>query len=124
MFEFLFEVLGEVLLQGVIEVLVELGAHAGGVRRPVKPWWAAVGYAIFGAVLGWLSLLAFPSHLVQGEALRIVNLVITPIAVGLLMCAMGAWRAKRGDAVLRIDRFAYGYLFALALAVVRFALGK
>ncbi len=34
---------------------------------------------------------------------------------------MGALRARRGQAVLGIDRFAYGYLFALALAVIRFA---
>ena len=58
------------------------------------------------------------------RTMRIVNLVLTPIAVGLLMCAMGAWRARRGDAVLRIDRFAYGYLFALALAVVRFSFAR
>ena len=36
------------------------------------------------------------------------------------MALMGRWRARRGDAVLRIDRFACGYLFALAAAVVRF----
>jgi hypothetical protein len=33
---------------------------------------------------------------------------------------MGAWRARRGQQVLRIDRFAYGYLFALSLGLVRF----
>jgi hypothetical protein len=37
-----------------------------------------------------------------------------------MMCLMGAWRARRGDDVLRIDRFAYGYVFALSLALVRF----
>jgi len=36
------------------------------------------------------------------------------------MSAMGYWRARRGQAVLRIDRFAYGYLFALTFALVRF----
>lgn len=36
------------------------------------------------------------------------------------MTAMGAWRARRGEPVLRIDKFAYGYLFALSLAIVRF----
>ena len=126
MLEFLFEILGEFLLQAIVEFFVELGIHAGSkpLRKPTNPWIAAVGYALFGAVLGWLSLLLFPSHLVTSQALRIVNLVLTPIAAGLLMCAMGAWRAKRGQAVLRIDKFAYGYLFALALALVRFCLAK
>jgi hypothetical protein len=49
-----------------------------------------------------------------------VNLVVVPVLVGLVMVLLGAWRARRGDTVLRIDRFSYGYLFALALAAVRF----
>ena len=36
------------------------------------------------------------------------------------MDGLGAWRARRGDELLRIDRFAYGYLFSFALALVRF----
>lgn len=51
---------------------------------------------------------------------RAADLIATPVAVGVLMAALGAWRARRGDAVLRIDRFAYGYLIALAVAAVHF----
>ncbi|EHR70749.1 hypothetical protein BurJ1DRAFT_1897 [Burkholderiales bacterium JOSHI_001] len=36
------------------------------------------------------------------------------------MSLLGRWRAKRGDEVLRIDRFAHGYLFAIGLAIIRF----
>ena len=126
MLEFLFEILGEFLLQAIVEFFVELSVHAGWkpTRKPTNQWVAGIGYTIFGAILGWLSLLVFPSYLVTSEAMRILNLVLTPVAAGLLMCAMGAWRARRGDEVLRIDRFAYGYLFALALALVRFIFAK
>jgi hypothetical protein len=119
--EFLFELLGEFLLQVFGEALVELGFHslAEPFRRPPNPLLAAVGYALFGAILGGLSLLAFPNNLVP-EAWRVANLVATPIAVGSVMSIMGAWRTRRGQQVLRIDRFAYGYLFALFLALVRF----
>lgn len=121
MLELLFELLGEFLLQVFGEALVELGLHslAEPFRRPPNPWLAAVGYALFGAILGGLSVLAFPNNLVP-EQWRIANLVATPIAVGSVLSIMGVWRARLGQQVLRIDRFAYGYLFALFLALVRF----
>jgi len=49
-----------------------------------------------------------------------MNLLLTPVFAGLVMVGVGAWRAKRGDDLLRIDRFAYGYIFALAMAVIRY----
>lgn len=121
MLEIIFEVLGEFLLQAVGEALFELGFHSLGepFRRPPNPWLAALGYTLFGAILGGLSLLVFPNNLVP-EAWRVANLVLTPLAVGGVMVGMGAWRVRRGQPVLRIDRFAYGYLFALSLALIRF----
>jgi hypothetical protein len=121
MLEFLFEVVGEFLLQAIGEALVELGLHsvAEPFRRTPDPWLAALGYALFGSVLGGLSLLIAPTNLTPAPW-RLMNLIATPLAVGGLMAAMGAWRARRTEPVLRIDRFAYGYLFALSLALVRF----
>ncbi len=121
MLEFIFQLLGEFVLQVVGEALVEIGFHslAEPFRRPPNPWLAAIGYALIGAILGGISLLAFPNNLVPGSW-RVANLVATPVAVGGVMAIMGAWRARRGQTLLRIDRFAYGYLFALSIAVVRF----
>ncbi len=121
MLEFILELVGEFLLQVVGETLIEIGFHslAEPFRRPPNPWLAAFGYALFGAILGGISLLAFPENLVPG-AWRVANLIATPIAVGAVMAILGAWRARRGQQVLRIDRFAYGYLFALFIALVRF----
>lgn len=122
MLELLFQVIGEFLLQVFVEALAELGFHslAEPFRRPPNPWLAALGYTIFGAALGGLSLLVLPAHLTPSGAARIANLVLTPIAVGACMAAFGSWRAKRGEQRLRIDKFSYGYLFALSLALVRF----
>jgi hypothetical protein len=112
---------GEILLQIFIEALAELGLHAVAepFRRRPHPGMAGVGYALFGAVLGAASLLVFPAHFAHGAWL-IVNLAVTPVVAGLLMCLAGRWRARRGQALLRIDRFASGYLFALSLALVRY----
>ncbi|KQV54302.1 MULTISPECIES: hypothetical protein [unclassified Duganella] len=122
MIEFLFELIGEFLIQVVVEALVELGFHSfeKSPRRPLNPLVAGVGYAFFGVVAGAITLWLLPDHLVRNEVLRKLNLLLTPLAAGGMMCLMGAWRARRGDAVLRIDRFAYGYVFALSLALVRF----
>lgn len=121
MLEFIIELIGEFVLQVIGEALVEIGFHAlaAPFRRPPNPWLAGIGYALLGATLGGISLLAFPDNLVPG-AWRVANLVATPIAVGAVMALLGAWRARRGQQVLRIDRFAYGYLFALFIALVRF----
>jgi hypothetical protein len=120
--EFLFELLLEFILQIVGEALFELGLHALAepFRRPPNPWLAGAGYLLFGAILGAISLWLFPSYMVTNAALRWVNLALTPLSAGACMAAIGQWRANRGQLRLRIDRFSYGYLFALSLALVRF----
>lgn len=120
--EFLIEILGELLLQGLAELLAEFGLRAFGepFQKPRNPFFAAIGYATFGAIAGGLSLLVFSAHLVPVGPWRIVNLIATPLAVGAMMATLGAWRAKRGESVLRIDRFSYGALFAFTFALVRY----
>ena len=122
LFEFLFSFIGEFVLQVLGQLFIEVGLHslAEPFRKQPKPWLAAVGYLIFGAVVGGLSLLVFPDYLVASKSLRVANAALSPIAAGLSMAAMGAWRARRGQAVLRIDKFSYGYLFALSMGLVRF----
>ncbi len=121
-FEFLFSFVGEFLIQILGELFFEVGLHsiAEPFRKKPNPWLAAVGYFLFGAVLGGLSLLVFPDYLVASKQLRVANAALSPIAAGVSMAAMGAWRARRGQPVLRIDKFSYGYLFALGMGLVRF----
>lgn len=123
MLEFLLQLFGEFLIQAIGEALFELGLRS--VTEPFRPaphpWIAAVGYAVFGASIGGASLLIVHRHLVPPGPLRLLNLGLTPVAIGAMMTGIGAWRARRGDPVLRIDRFAYGYVFALAFGAVRYA---
>lgn len=125
MLEFILEIIGELLLQVVLEVMGEIGLQsmAEPFRKPPNPWLASIGYFIFGAIAGGFSLLVFPHHLVA-ESLRVANLFLTPVVVGLLMSWMGMWRAKHGQTVLRMDRFSYGFLFAFSLALVRYWFAK
>jgi FtsH-binding integral membrane protein len=123
-FELLSQFIWELLLQIVFEVLAEFGMQ-GTIevfkRRP-NPWLASVGHLILGAIAGLISLLIFPALLIHSHNAQLASLFITPLVAGGVMSLMGAWRRRRGQPVVRIDRFAYGYLFAVAMALVRYAL--
>jgi VIT1/CCC1 family predicted Fe2+/Mn2+ transporter len=121
---FLVELLLEFVLQLVFEAFVEAGAHAfKRGRSPVHPAAATVGYVLLGGLLGALSCAIFPQHVFSHPYAAVANLIVTPIAVGLAMGALGAWRTRRGKDLVRLDKFAYGYAFALAFALARFAFG-
>ena len=115
---------GEFILQIVVELLAESGLYGlrepFGRRKPLHPIFAGICYIAFGALGGWLSLLFFPSPFIHSQLGRVANLLLTPLAAGAVMAALGAWRLRRGKDTIRLDRFAYGYLFALAMGLVRF----
>jgi hypothetical protein len=122
--EVLLELFGELLLQVVMQALAEAGLHAvrrPGERPPPSPWLLVLGYGLLGLVVGGLSLLLFPHSLLHSRPARLVGLGLTPVASGLAMALLGAWRLRRGQPQLAMDRFAYGYLFALVVALVRFS---
>lgn len=122
MFELLIELFGEFVLQVFGEALLEMGLHslAEPFHREPNIWLASIGYAMFGAMVGGFSLFIFPHHFTPAGILRTANLFMTPIAVGLCMAGIGAWRGKREQPVLLINRFLYGFIFAAGVALVRF----
>lgn len=121
MLEILFEIFGEFFFQVLLQALTEAGLHAWAkpLRKPANPYLAALGYTLFGAMAGGLSLMVFAHNFVPAPW-RMANMLVMPVASGWLMSALGAWRERRGQDRIRIDRFAYGYLFALGLGLVRF----
>jgi hypothetical protein len=114
----------EILLQVLFEALAEMGLRTLGEpfrpAREVVALVAAVGYAIYGAAIGGISLWFFPAPYLDADWARIANLAVSPLAAGAVMSMMGAWRRGRGEALIRLDRFSYGALFALSMALVRF----
>ena len=123
----LFEFLAELALQVAVEWLA-----ARGMTALRAPWvergktagstLAAIGYTLYGAIAGGLSLLVFPRSFIPSHGLRIASLVVTPLVVGGVMALIGARRRRHDKAVARLDRFAYAYAFAFAMAAVRFVL--
>ena len=125
--EFVLQILGELLFQLGFEMLAELGFR--GLQepfrrpKPLHPILAGICYLIFGAVAGLLSLLLLPHLMIDSAVGRVANLVVTPVSAGLFMSLVGVWLRRRGEDVVRLDRFAYGFLFAMAMALVRFQFG-
>jgi len=124
-FELLFELFGELLLQIAFELLAEFGWRGLGAlfRKSAHPLVAGVGYAVFGAIAGGLSLWVFPNLFIASHLGRVANVVVTPILAGAAMATLGAWRRRRDQSTVLLDRFAYAFIFAMAMALVRFRFG-
>jgi hypothetical protein len=80
-FRFLVQILLEILSQAISEVLAEIGlrslAEPFRPSRPINPFLAGLGYFLYGAGAGALSLL-IPIMLVVPWWLRLLNLIISP----------------------------------------------
>jgi hypothetical protein len=125
-FEFLFQVVGEVLVQASFELLAEFGFRslADTVKRPRSPVLSTIGFVLWGAIAGGISLLFFPASPIDDPGLRLANLVITPMLVGVSMTMLGRLREKKGQQLLRLNRFGNAFIFAFSMALVRFAWAK
>ena len=124
--EFIFEIvlqfLGEVLLQLLFEALAELGLHGLGdtLKKPRNMALSTVGFLLWGAIAGAISLLILPKSPISDLTLRRINILATPLAAGALMMLIGRQRDKRGQTLVKLDRFGYAFAFALAMAIVRY----
>jgi hypothetical protein len=122
--EFLIEVVFEGLLQLFGELLVEIGARSLGEtiapREDRNPILAGLGYATLGLIAGGLSLFIFPDSFVRSETFHGVSVFISPVLAGLGMAGLGWLLERSGQRRLRLDSFAFGFIFALPMAIVRF----
>jgi len=124
LFELLFEVFGEAILQIIFEALAEVGIHVTRGRvdhaASTSKWRLMVGYPLLGAMVGGLSLLVFSHSLAHNPTARLATLLLAPLVAACATVAIGRWRTRRGQDTVGIDRMAYAYLFALGFAAVRY----
>lgn len=122
--EAILQFLFEFILQVFVEVCGEIGlqslAEVFKSRRIQNPWLASLGYFLLGATAGGISLQVFKTAMIRGSLIRVANLVLTPVLTGFIMVFIGRLRKKRGQELVRLDRFGYGFLFAFGMALVRF----
>ncbi|MCJ2183141.1 hypothetical protein MTR62_10620 [Novosphingobium sp. 1949] len=122
LFELLFQFFGELLLQFLVEVGFEQGLRwLGRVLRwvptpPIAAAWVTLG----GVAAGGFSLLVMPHSAIHDPALRLVNLLGTPVLSGAAMTLIGRLRVRKGQSLVRLDRFGYAFLFAFTMALMRY----
>lgn len=117
MIEFLFEF----LLQVVLEIFGDVVIHAVAEERRIRNVALAfLGYAAAGVCVGFATVYFFPSHFIDRPDLRTVNLAVTPVAIAAAMAWYGAVRRKREKDVVGFEKFIFAYVFALAVAAVRY----
>src|SRR5438067_13683789 len=115
--EFLFEIIlqfvGEIVVQALFALLAELGFRslAAPFRRPRNPVLATIGFALWGIAAGAISVWIFPTSPIHSPLFRQMNLVVTPVTLGFLMTLVGKIRLKKGQDLMRLDRFGYAFLF-------------
>lgn len=123
-FEALFEIFGELILQVLFEALAEVGVHLtrkdASEQAPRSPTLLVLGYAVLGVIAGALSLLVFSQSLAHTHNGRLATLLLVPLAAAFSTILLGRWRVRKGQAQAGIDRFMYAYIFALGMACVRY----
>lgn len=121
-FEIVFQFVGEILVQLLFELIAELGFRsvADTFRRPKNPVLSTIGFALWGIAAGGISVWLFPASPIHNPLYRKINLIVTPVALGFLMTLVGKIWLKKGQDLMRLDRFGYAFVFALAMALVRF----
>ena len=117
MLELIFEVIAYVFG----EVLFDLAFHwVGTSDSAIRRLLLIVFFAFCGALIGGLSLLPFPEHLIRSSDLRLASLVLTPIVAGTLFALYGRGRLRKGKEISALEEFWPAFSFALAIAVVRY----
>lgn len=126
MIEAILEILMEVLVAIAGELLAALGWESiEAAHQPASQtqrWLANIGYVLFGAALGALSLLAFPRRLSMHEGLSALSVFLNAAAFGLVMSIRGHRRRLTGKRTTYLSTFWGGALFAFAVGATRFVL--
>lgn len=73
-----------------------------------------------GCVLAGISLLIFPRSLVPTPALRMLNLLLAPVAAAFLSQAIARRRARRNPNIVPRNHFWQAFWYTSGLTLIRF----
>lgn len=123
MFEFLIEILLQIVVDLVWELITMFGwesvAHSLRRDREADPMLAALGYALLGSVVGVISVGALPEVFLPRLQVRGLSLLLSPAIAGAIMQAHGDWRRRRNLPTTLLATFWGGATFAFFVALSR-----
>ncbi|HJQ36658.1 MAG TPA: hypothetical protein VKB93_05935 [Thermoanaerobaculia bacterium] len=124
----MFEVIGQILLELIVEMIgegvIDAISHAAGDSHR----WAAAAhvaayvfiYGMIGAVVGAASLLIVPAHFIRHATIRVVALFVIPVTAGVVFSLVGRRRRWAGKPVSALEAFVPAFAFAFAMSAVRY----
>ncbi len=117
--EAIFEVFLEFAGELLADVLSRLTGDVFKTDQPPHPVGSAVAWGLLGAAAGALSIIILPHPVFHRSRFHGISLIISPVASGSAMAALGAMLQRRGKRVVQIESFPYAFAFALGMALVR-----
>ena len=125
-FEIIFQLIFEVVFQTIAQLLIEvgLGRFVVWLKTKVEGDRVLLGtlYFLFGLILGGFSQFLFPEPIIKNYVVKALYFILSPILIGLSLCFF-SWvinGKSLGDKFFKIEKFAFGFIFAVAFSLTRF----
>lgn len=112
----------------IADVLLGWGSPSWGASarsryepEPKTVWPIGLFWFIGAAFLGWLSLFIFPNALISVPALRVINLILAPLASASLAQYIAKKRAEENPYIVPRERYWQAFWFTFGFTAVRLA---
>jgi hypothetical protein len=115
--EFLFQIIAETVLQGLLEIVIDFGA-----RKLAEPPGVVIKAALVAGtatLLGWISVAIVSAPLIDSMEARLAYLILAPVIIGAAMVWLGARLSGPGQPRAVLERFGFAWLFAFIFALTR-----
>ena len=122
--EFLFQIVLELILDVIVQILAEVGLNFLEKvikSRTVSTILRGITYLVVGILFGILSYFVIPAHVLQNSVLRVAGIILSPIAMGLMLCAV-SWfisRKDRNEPFWSTEKFIHGVIFGASYSLTR-----
>jgi hypothetical protein len=117
--ELFFEALLELGGEALLDLLSRAASKVFKPAEPPNPVGSFLALGFLGVLVGSASIVIFPHPLFHRSKFHGVSLILSPVAAGTAMSALGAILRKRGKQVVQIESFPYAFAFAFGMALVR-----